>query len=222
MIITVVVWHVLSDKIAEKRQFFKKAITVGTISGNLLQATRALVIFFSAIIVHYILDDLAIHTYHPPGPEADWGNLVFAVWTLGNIAIVSPLFLFLMVWRDRRYLWGLFGSILIDLWDWGFIKGLAALAGHPVFPEAIMHSAPRPLFQLLAATTPDFTRFQWAILIEVLYMAGLLAGWLLLKKRWPLPPKKPGHVWPSIILVVCFGIVTCYVVSSILVPIYPW
>lgn len=221
MILTIVVWRLLPPGRSSTAVLERASFTAGTRTLDALHFTRVSLLFAAGILLHYVFDDLARFTYHPHGSLADWGDPVFAAWTLGNIAVVTPLVLVLVLKHDRRYLWAMFGSIVIDLWDWGFIKLVNAVAGTIIFPDAIIHSAPRPVEQLLTGA-PDFRNFQWAIWVEVVIMAALLVGWLAARARWPLPPKSRLCILPSIGLAVLAGIVTCTCASLLLLPVYPW
>lgn len=221
MLVTVLLWRLLPPGRASTSKLEQAKLSFAGHSVDALHVVRVAIIFAVSIALHYVLDDLARLTYHPHGSEADWSDFIFTAWTLGNIAVVTPLVLVAVLVHDRRYLWGMFGSILIDLWDWGFIKMVNAVAGFTVFPDAIMHSAPRPVEMLLAGA-PDFRSFQWAIWIEVIIMAALLTSWLLIRAKWPLPSKERLRAYPSILLAIAVGIATCTVVSLVLIPVYPW
>nr|MDO8116433.1 hypothetical protein [Candidatus Sigynarchaeota archaeon] len=221
LIVTIVVWHAIPETADRRNGGFDKVLVLKGHGITPRHFTRVAAIYVMSIWSHYVFDDLARFTYHPHGSVADWGNVIFTVWTLGNIAVITPAVLFAAIAKNPRYIWGIFGSIVIDLWDWGFARMVNAIAGIIVLPEAILHSAPRLLDTWLAGT-PDFRNLQWAIFVEIGIMGCLLLAWFLLKRKWTLPGKWLGSRPLTIVLAIGVGITTGTVLSLILIPIYPW
>ncbi|MEX2682701.1 MAG: hypothetical protein Q6373_013955 [Candidatus Sigynarchaeota archaeon] len=212
-LIVLCVYRALPDRLSDVHPFLAREIGAGNTRVPVLQVIRSMLCFSLAYIGHHFLDVMARFTYHPS--ISNWGDGSLQ-WAILNIAILTPSLLFWMLRRDRRYLWGLFGGILVDLWDWGLLRGFAG-----IFPEGILHTTTWPL-DVLLAPLPDFRYEQWAIWIEVALMVLLLLSWWRLEKRWPLPQATRGVRIVPFVLAIAVGIVFCTVLSLILVPFYPW
>nr|MDO8088989.1 hypothetical protein [Candidatus Sigynarchaeum springense] len=212
-LIALCVYRALPDRLIDGRAWLAKEIGAGKSRVPVLQVIRSALCFVLAYLGHHFLDIMARFTYHPPTSSWDDGSLQ---WAILNIAILTPLLLFWMIRRDRRYLWALFGGILVDLWDWGILRAFPG-----IFPAAILHTATWPL-DVLFAPLPDFRHEPWAIWIEIALMVVLLLSWWRLEKRCPLPLAARGVKIIPLVIAIGGGIVLCTVLSLVLVPFYPW
>src|SRR6056297_1561686 len=89
------------------------------------------IIIISAFFSHFIIDCFSRFTYHPP--KADWND---PFWVSYHLMIYS-LTLIIIILFGREYWIGIIFSILVDIIDWGIIRGLLKKEGiiHPLIDK---------------------------------------------------------------------------------------
>ena len=117
-----------------------------------------LVVFLTAFISHFMLDSLAIMTYHPPNRQNTkfwlyWHIFVYIsgiIFILGSLAI-NP---FLVV--------GILGANLEDLWDWVLLRWLLKSTNKKLY----IHKFANKIRSLFKTHVPDLTYNSLGIIPE--------------------------------------------------------
>ena len=78
------------------------------------------IMFVLAFLSHFILDSLAIMTYHPPKRQK---TNFWLYWHL--FVYISGIFMiFGFLYLNPLFIIGIIGANLPDLWDWVFLRGI--------------------------------------------------------------------------------------------------
>ncbi|MHA1791304.1 MAG: hypothetical protein ACTSVI_01585 [Promethearchaeota archaeon] len=81
-----------------------------------IQWLAFILLFPLSIAIHFLIDAIAKATYHPP--KALTGDKFWITWHL--IIYAGSVFVAIYFWNP--YAWGMFASILPDIYDWGIIR----------------------------------------------------------------------------------------------------
>jgi hypothetical protein len=112
-----------------------------------------------------LVDVVALLTYHPPDPRpGDKFWVGYHIWILGLTVVLAVVFI-------RGFFWVLLGSLLVDVIDWGILRGV--LHREPKIHPIIDRMRTYQLFRWM----PNWTLVRWTALLEAVLL-GLLA-WVI-------------------------------------------
>ena len=123
-------------------------------------------VFLLALLSHFILDSLAIMTYHPPQrqPTRFWLYWHMIVYISGIFFIFGALginFLFIV---------GILGANLPDLWDWILLRGILKSENKTLY----VHKYANSLRLLFKEKVPDLSYNKVGIIPEFDYRFSIL------------------------------------------------
>lgn len=131
------------------------------------------IVFLVAFISHFILDSLAIMTYHPPNRQDTnfWLYWHIFVYISGAIFILGSLFI------NPLFIVGIIGANLPDLWDWILLRWLLKSTNKKLY----IHKYAGMIRSLFKDYVPDMTYSSLGIIPEVcLILLGYLSLVLVL------------------------------------------
>ncbi len=117
-------------------------------------------IFLLAFLSHFILDSLAIMTYHPPNRQHTnfwlyWHILVY---------VSGVLFIILALTVNPLFIIGILGANLPDLWDWVFLRWILKSQNKKLY----IHRYANKIRSLFKSYVPDLTYNKLGIVPELL------------------------------------------------------
>lgn len=122
-----------------------------------------ILVFLTAFISHFILDSLAIMTYHPPTRQHTnfWLYWHIFVYATGIFLIVVSLSI------NIFFIVGIIGANLQDLWDWVLLRWLLKSTNKKLYIHKYVHK----IRSLFISYVPDLTYNRLGIIPEsVLYL----------------------------------------------------
>ena len=130
-------------------------------------AIQIILIAFLAILSHYLLDCIAISTYHPYKPHWDdnFFNIFHLIYAYGLSVIIFILFF-------KNYWWVMLFSILPDIIDWYILRAI-------VHKDPLVHPSIDKMRDALFSWLPDFKEKKWAVINEFI-LAGALGVCIIL------------------------------------------
>nr|WP_162851433.1 hypothetical protein [Candidatus Prometheoarchaeum syntrophicum] len=140
---------------------------------NLLLVTspiplKIIVIAVLAVISHYLLDCIAISTYHPY--KAHWDDLFFKIF---HLLYAYGLSVFIFIWFIEKYWWVMLFSVLPDIIDWYVLR--------PFFHrDPLIHPSIDKVRDVLFSWLPNLKEKKWAILNEFIIAGSIGIGIVLL------------------------------------------
>ena len=131
-------------------------------------AAQILLIAVLAVISHYLLDCIAISTYHPY--KAHWDDNFFKIF---HIVYALALSVFIFIWFFKDYWWVMLFSILPDIIDWYILR--------PIFhKDPLVHPSIDKVRNALFSWLPDLKEKKWAVVNEFIIACGFVVGIILL------------------------------------------
>ncbi len=118
-----------------------------------------LLAFVLVFLSHFLVDAFAKITYHVPDPQPE-----DRFWV--GYHIIVYLLTIILFFVHIEYFWMFFASILVDIIDWGILRGILKKPAriHPII-DKIRESVP---FKYL----PDLNYQKWAIIPEIILFAA--------------------------------------------------
>jgi len=107
-----------------------------------------------AVASHFLLDGIAISTYHPP--QAKWDD---RFWVIFHVVFVYIGAVVVVIIFFREYWWIMIFAYLPDLIDWNIMRGL-------LHRDPIVHPVIDKFRTRYFAWLPDLRDKNWAVLIE--------------------------------------------------------
>lgn len=135
---------------------------VGLILGVILVL---LLSFFS----HFLVDSVARMTYHlkEAAPHDKF-------WVGYHIVIITAAAV-VLVYFWKPYWWGMGASVLIDIWDWGVIRGIRKLKDNPLWLEGYeIHPLIDKFRTKFFSWLPDWNGRRIGVIPEAILIALLL------------------------------------------------
>ena len=111
---------------------------------------------------HFLIDAIAILTYHPP--KADLND---NFWVGYHIAVYL-LALFILIIFFKLYWWVIISAILVDLIDWILLRFLLK-------KDPLLHHLADKLRAQFFSQLKDFNQEKWTILFEIVIIVILAA-----------------------------------------------
>lgn len=128
-------------------------------------------VFLLALLSHFILDSLAILTYHPPQRQDTkfwlyWHLLVYfsGFFMIVGFAVINPLLLV-----------GILGANLPDLWDWIFLRGILKSQNKKLY----VHKYAQKIRSYFVNYVPDLTYNNWGIVPEFILILIVMINIIL-------------------------------------------
>ncbi|MHA1222846.1 MAG: hypothetical protein ACTSYD_15055 [Candidatus Heimdallarchaeaceae archaeon] len=130
---------------------------------------QIVVVFPICVVSHFIIDALAIFTYHPP--KADWKDWFWVSYHFVIYVGAVVILVFFLV----DYWWVIIAANLLDLIDWLILR--------PIFKKKpVCHPIADKLRNFLFKKAPNWNHKRWTIIIEFVIVGMLLTLVLLLQK----------------------------------------
>ena len=118
------------------------------------------IVFLCALLSHFILDSLAIMTYHPPNRQHTnfWLYWHIFVYISGFFLIIGSLYI------NSLFIIGILGANLPDLWDWVFLRAMIKSQNNKLY----VHKYANKIRSLFKEQVPDLTFNKIGILPELI------------------------------------------------------
>ncbi len=130
---------------------------------------QILIIAILAVLSHYLLDCIAISTYHPY--KAHWDDKFFKGF---HIIYAFGFAIILFIWFFIPYWWVMLFSILPDIIDWYILR--------PAFhKDPVVHPSIDRVRDALFSWLPDLKEKKWAVLNEFILAGTIGVGIVLLQ-----------------------------------------
>ena len=115
-------------------------------------------VFIIALISHFLLDSIAIMTYHPPQRQQTkfWLYWHVLVYTSGIFMIIA----FLLI--NSLFIVGIVGANLPDLWDWVLLRGILKSKNKRLY----VHKYANKIRSLFINHVPDLSYNAWGVIPE--------------------------------------------------------
>ncbi len=196
IIIVLVVWHYLSDKWAEDKEWAnRKAFSFKNRPISVISVLRASIASVAAFFSHALVDAFSRFTYHPTKILYPSFDLITKAIMLPAAAIVA----FIALKKDVRYAWGLVFSIAFDLWDSNTLYAIMSFV--PVDLSPLMaHQFEWTFSNIFLYWAPVYYNEPIAFFVEVVLIVILFVCCYILVKKWPLP--KNEQIQPRFSLLV--------------------
>jgi hypothetical protein len=121
-----------------------------------------------AVLSHYLLDCIAISTYHPYKPH--WDDTFFKIFHIVYAFALSGL---IFIWFFNDYWWVMLFSILPDIIDWYILR--------PIFhKDPFVHPSIDKVRDALFSWLPDLKEKKWAVINEFILSGAIGVGLILL------------------------------------------
>ena len=130
-------------------------------------AVQIILIAILAVLSHYLLDCIAISTYHPY--KAHWDDIFFKIF---HIVYAYGLSVIIFIWFFKDYWWVMLFSILPDIIDWYILR----LIFHK---DSLVHPSIDKVRDALFSWLPDLKEKKWAVLNEFI-LAGAIGVSIIL------------------------------------------
>jgi len=184
IIITIIVWHLLSDKWAEGRNWASKEVfSIKDHPVRMVSLLRVGITSVLAFFSHIIVDGFAIFTYHP---YTNFDNLFYKIW-MPSILLSAAIVLLIALKKDIRYSFGMVFSIFFDLWDHSTLRVVSHLYGGADLGSLYLHQLEWAFIDRFLAWAPVLYLNPYAAVVEIMIISALLISWYLLEQRWALP-----------------------------------
>ncbi len=131
-------------------------------------ATQIIFIAILAVISHYLLDCIAISTYHPY--KAHWDDTFFKIF---HIVYAYGLSIFIFIWFFKDFWWVMLFSILPDIIDWYIMRAI-------LHKGPVVHPSIDKVRDTLFSWLPDLKEKKWAVVNEFIIAGGFVVGIILL------------------------------------------
>ena len=131
-------------------------------------AAQIIFIAILAVISHYLLDCIAISTYHPY--KAHWDDIFFKIF---HIVYAYGLSIFIFIWFFNDFWWVMLFSILPDIIDWYIMRYI-------LHKGPFVHPSIDKVRDTLFSWLPDFKEKKWAVINEFIVAGALGVGIVLL------------------------------------------
>ncbi len=121
-----------------------------------------IIVFLLALLSHFILDSLAIMTYHPP--ERQHTNF-WLYWHI-FVYVTGIIFILISLLINPLFIVGIIGANLPDLWDWVFLRWLLKSKNKKLY----IHKYANKIRSLFKSYVPDLSYNKLGIIPEsILY-----------------------------------------------------
>ena len=115
-------------------------------------------VFFLALLSHFILDSLAIMTYHPPNRQQTNFWLYWHIF----VYLSGIFFIIIALANNPIFIVGIIGANLPDLWDWILLRWLLKSTNKKLYVQKFANNI-RSLFK---DYVPDLTYNKLGIIPE--------------------------------------------------------
>ena len=131
---------------------------------------QLILIVILGVISHFFIDALAKVTYHPPTREPG------KFWLYWNL-FVFGLGIFMVLLYFQVYWIGIFSAIIVDLWDWYFLRNYANRTSRPDWGKKYyLHPIADKIRGRFFSRLPNLNHSKIGIIPELI----LYIGWLIL------------------------------------------
>ena len=131
-------------------------------------AVQIIFIAILAVLSHYLLDCIAISTYHPY--EAHKDDKFFMIF---HIVYAYGLSIFIFIWFFNDFWWVMLFSILPDIIDWYIMRAI-------LHKGPVVHPSIDKVRDTLFSWLPDLKEKKWAVVNEFIVAGAIGIGIILL------------------------------------------
>ncbi|NVM53368.1 MAG: hypothetical protein HWN66_06655 [Candidatus Helarchaeota archaeon] len=128
-----------------------------------------ILMIFVAFFSHFLVDSLARMTYHLKEAQPD-----DKFWVIYHLIIIPAGFVVLIVfWKPYWLAMGM--AVLIDIYDWGFIRGIRKLKKDPLWLEGYeIHPLIDKFRTKFFSWLPDWNEKRYGVVPEAIFITLLL------------------------------------------------
>ncbi|MHA1474518.1 MAG: hypothetical protein ACTSRX_02015 [Promethearchaeota archaeon] len=131
-------------------------------------AAQIILIAVLAVISHYLLDCIAISTYHPYKPH--WDDKFFKIFHIMYVFVLSGI---IFIWFIKDFWWVMLFTVLPDIIDWYILR--------PIYhKDPIVHPSIDKVRDTLFSWLPDLKEKKWAVINEFILAGAFGVGIILL------------------------------------------
>ena len=148
---------------------FLTGIIIQALLINFIPPLGIILILIIAFFSHFLIDSLAKVTYHLKDPQ--WHD---KFWVIYHIIILT-IGAIILVYFWTPYWWGMGFAVLIDIYDWGFIRGIRKVKNDPLWLQKYeIHPLIDKFRNKFFAWLPDWNAKRYAVVPEAILIAFLL------------------------------------------------